>query len=196
MKKIVLAVLAVMCVASLSFAGNWGLGIKLGAGQNDPKTLQDTYDAFGGELTKNYGIFGIEGQYEWAMQEANKLGLRFGVEGYGDNEYKNGATEVTESTYAVPLTVYYRWDKGVKAFSYYAGAGLTYINTEVEYKGLGKGHKSKFFPHIVAGAEYRFSQLFALGIEAKYNIAAEVEKNGYKTDRSGISGVLVGRFYF
>ncbi len=30
MKKIILAVLAVMCVSSLSFAGNWGLGLKLG----------------------------------------------------------------------------------------------------------------------------------------------------------------------
>lgn len=130
------------------------------------------------------------------MQEANKLGLRFGVEGYGDNEYKAAGTEVTESTYAIPLTVYYRWDKGVKAFSYYAGGGLTYINTEVEYKNMGKGHKSKFFPHVVVGGEYRFSQLFALGIEARYNIAAEVEKNGYKTDRSGIDGFLVGRFYF
>lgn len=196
MKKIVLAVLAVICVTSLSFAGNWGLGLKLGAGQNDPKTLKDTFDAFGGELDKNYGIFGIEGQYEWAMQDENKLGLRLSIEGYGDNEYKATGTKVTESTYAVPLSVYYRWDKGVKAFSYYAGGGLTYINTEVEYKGLGKGHKSKFFPHIVAGAEYRFSQLFALGIEARYNIAAEVKKDGYKTDRSGIDGFLVGRFYF
>lgn len=196
MKKLTLAVLAVF-VASAAFAGNWGLGLKLGAGQNDPKTLKDLfYDIGSGELDKNYGIFGIEGQYEWALSETGKLGFRFGIEGYGDNEYKNSGDKITESTYTIPLTVYYRWDKGVKAFSYYAGAGLTYMDTEIEISWADNLEKDKVFPHVVAGAEYRFSELFALGFEAKYNISAKIEEKGYKTDRSGISGVLVGRFYF
>lgn len=197
MKKLILAVLAVMCVSSFSFAGNWGLGLKLGAGQNDPKTLNDILDSFGGELDENYGFFAIEGQYEWDIQETNKLGLRFGIDGYGDNEYKSGSNKATEATYAVPLTVYYKWDKGVKAFSYYVGGGLTYIYTEVEVTWADKDHKSKFFPHVVAGGEYRFSQLFALGIEAKYNINAKVEKDGdVFSDRTGIGGALTARFYF
>lgn len=194
MKKLTLAVIAVF-VTSAAFAGNWGLGLKLGAGQNDPKTLKDWHDASGGELDEGYGIFGIEGQYEWALNETGKLGLRLGVDVYGDNEAKSGATKITESTYGIPLTVYYRWDKGVKAVSYYVGAGATYMQAEVE-QGTYKDHKTKVFPHVVAGAEYRFSQLFALGLEAKYNISAKMEKDGYKTDRSGISGALVGRFYF
>ena len=195
MKKLTLAVLAVF-VASAAFAGNWGLGLKLGAGQNDPKTLKELFDGFGGELDKNYGFFDIEGQYEWSLSETGKLGFRFGIEGYGDNEYKNIGDKITESTYAIPLTVYYRWDKGVKAFSYYAGAGLTYMDTEIKLSWTDNLEKDKVFPHVVAGAEYRFSELFALGFEAKYNISAKIEKNGYKTDRSGISGALVGRFYF
>ncbi len=194
MKKLVLAVVAVF-VASAAFASDWGLGLKLGAGQNDPKTLKDYHDAFGGELDEGYGIFGIEGQYEWALSETGKLGLRLGVDVYGDNEVKAGPYKITESTYGIPLTVYYRWDKGVKAVSYYAGAGATYMRTEAEM-GTEKDHKAKVFPHVVAGAEYRFTQLFALGLEAKYNISAKMEKDGYKTDRSGISGALVCRFYF
>ena len=194
MKKLALAVVAVFCVASAGFAGNWGLGLKLGAGQNDPKTLKDMHTS--GTLEENAMFFGIEGQYEWDIQETNKLGLRFGIDGYGDNELKVGSSKATESTYAVPLTVYYRWDKGVKAFSYYAGAGLTYINTEVKITGFDKEHKSKFFPHIVAGGEYRFSQLFALGLEGRYNIGAKLKKSGYETDRSGFGAALVGRFYF
>ena len=194
MKKLTLAVLAVF-VASAAFASDWGLGLKLGAGQNDPKTLKQMHDAFGGELDEGYGIFAIEGQYEWALNETGKLGLRLGVDVYGDNEVKVGANKVTESTYAVPLTVYYRWDKGVKAFSYYAGAGATYMKTEVE-EGTIKDHKTKVFPHVVAGAEYRFSQLFALGLEGRYNIGAKLKKSGYETDRSGIGAALVGRFYF
>ena len=186
MRKLVLAVLAVF-VASAGFASDWGLGLKLGAGQ-----LHDTY---GGELDEGYGIFGIECQYEWALNETGKLGLRLGVDIYGDNEVKVGSDKLTESTYGIPLTVYYRMDKGIKAVSLYGGIGATYMRTELE-EGQFKNHKTKVFPHIVAGAEYRFTKLFALGVEAKYNINAKVEKNGYKTDRSGISGALVGRFYF
>ena len=195
MKKLALAVLAVF-VASAAFAGNWGLGLKLGAGQNDPKTLKDTLDAFGGELDKNYGFFTIEGQYEWPMTETGKLGFRFGIEGYGDNEYKATGGKITESTFAIPLTVYYRWDKGVKAFSWYAGGGITYIDTEVEITGTDDIEKDKVFPHVVAGGEYRFSELFALGLEGRYNIGAKIKKDGYETDRSGFGAALVGRFYF
>ncbi len=194
MRKLVLAVLAVF-VASAAFASDWGLGLKLGAGQNDPKTLKQMHDAFGGELDEGYGIFAIEGQYEWALNETGKLGLRLGVDVYGDNELKVGTDKLTESTYGIPLTVYYRMDKGINAVSLYGGVGATYMRTELE-AGEFKEHKTKVFPHVVAGAEYRFTQLFALGVEAKYNISAKMEKNGYKTDRSGISGALVGRFYF
>lgn len=61
--------------------------------------------------------------------------------------------------------------------------------------------KSKIFPHIMAGTEYRFSELFALGLEAKYNFSAKTEKN-YEglnvvlSDRSGLSGAVTARFYF
>lgn len=195
MKRITLTVLAIFFVASAAFAGNWGLGLKLGAGENDPKTLQKAFDNAGGELDKGYGIFAIEGQYEAQITEIGKLGVRFGIDAYGDNKYKLGIDKITETTYAMPLTLYYKWDKGIKAWSYYAGAGATYIRTEVE-QGSFEEHKIKIFPHIVGGIEYRFTELFALGCEAKYNIAAKIEKNGYKTDRSGFSGALVGRFYF
>ena len=198
MKKLVLAVVAVF-VASAAFASDWGLGLKLGAGQNDPKSMKEYHDNVGGELDEGYGIFAIEGQYEWALNETGKLGLRLGVDVYGDNEVKNGPVKTTESTYGIPLTIYYRLDKGIKAVSCYAGAGATYMRTEVE-EGSFKEHKTKVFPHVVAGAEYRFTELFALGVEAKYNIAAKIKKDfpggTYETDRSGISGGLVARFYF
>lgn len=194
MKKIVLAVLAVMCVASFSFAGG-GLGLKLGGAQNDPKTLEELFDYYGGELTKGYGIFAIEGFYEWG-KENDKIGLKVGFDFYGDNELKVGYGKITETTYAIPLTLYYKWDKGVKAWNGYLGGGLTYINTDVEI-GTDEDSENKIFPHIVGGLEYRFTKVFALGFEAKYNIAAKIKKEGdVYSNRSGMGVVLTGRFYF
>ena len=57
--------------------------------------------------------------------------------------------------------------------------------------------KTKIFPHITAGAEYRFNEVFALGLDVKYNIAAKVKKDDLVlSDRSGIGAALTGRFYF
>ena len=195
MKKIILAMLVLTCSASFSFAGDFGLGLKIGGGQNDPKDMKDAYDMYGGELTRGYGIVGIEGLYEWDMTETGKLGLRLGIDIYGENEYKYMFVKATETTYAIPLTLYYKWG-GIKALNFYIGGGATYINSELEVAS-DKESEGKVFPHVVAGAEYRFSQVFALGIEAKYNISAKVEKDGeVYSDRSGINGALVARFYF
>ena len=74
------------------------------------------------------------------------------------------------------------------------------FRTELEATLSGdteKEHKSKVAPHLVAGAEYRFTKVFALGLEAKYTFGAKIKKDGdVYSDRSGFSGALTGRFYF
>lgn len=204
MKKLVIAVLALMLFAPSAFAvgeSGWGLGLKLGYGENDPKSMKDG-NGPGTSLDKNGAYASIEGQYEWALQDdANKLGVRFGLDSYGENELEiYGFGKVTENTIAFPVTVYYKWDGGVKGWSFYGGAGLTYIYTNAKYSGWGgrdDEDKSKIFPHIAGGAEYRFTDLFALGAEARYNFAAKMKKDGFvMSDRSGFGAALVGRFYF
>lgn len=201
-----------------NYTGHFGLGIRLGAAQNDPKDMKDLYDVAldydysEKELTRSPGVFGLEALYEFDLaDEANKVGVKLGLDFYGQNKLTvTGTTsddypnlKITESTYAVPLTVYYKRDHGIKNWSWFAGAGLTWIHSEVEYKGIDgwigreTDSKSKVFPHITAGAEYRFSKLFALGLDLKYNIAAKVTKDGaVLSDRSGIGAALTGRFYF
>lgn len=136
MKKLVLAVLAVLLVAPAAMAEGWGVGVKLGAGQNDPKGMKDLYDAAfdlgatSKELDKNPGYFSLEVLHEWALNdEANKIGAKIGWDMYGENELKlkaMGASEkITEETYAFPFTVYYKRDNGVQNFSWFAGAGFT-----------------------------------------------------------------------
>lgn len=206
MKKSWMCILAVLLFAPAAFADNWGLGLKLGAGQNDPKTMKEDFDELTGfdrELTRSGGVFGLEAMYEWDVAgESNKIGVKLGVDIYGDNELKFTAPiyeKITESTVGYPITVYYKKDQGVKKLSYFAGAGITHIHSKIEWEGLvnGTDRKNKVFPHVVAGAEYRFTRVFALGLEARYNIAAKVKKDGdVMSDRSGFGGALTGRFYF
>lgn len=205
MKKGIIAVLGVLLFVPAAFADNWGLGLKLGAGENDPKDIKELYDEATGvskELDKGYGLFGLEALYEWNLDETNKIVGRIGWDYYGENKAKfSGYGDVTEETYSFPFTVYYKRDNGVKNWSWFAGAGLTIIRSkmEVDLSGIAEGSesKTKVFPHIVAGAEYRFTELFALGLEARYNIAAKVKKDGViLSDRSGFGAALTGRFYF
>ncbi|MDR1123918.1 MAG: porin family protein [Elusimicrobiota bacterium] len=201
MKKLML-IAAVSLLTPMAFA-EFGLGVKLGAGQNDPKDMQALFDTDSGnrEITKSPAFFSLEGLYEdnlFGLEGANKLGLKLGVDIYGQNEYKNHTSnkKITETTYAVPLSVYYKYDPGIKKFAFYGGAGATFISTKLEANNDDES-KSKVFPHIIAGAEYRFSQLFALGFDLKYNISAKVEKNDEViSDRSGFGGALAARFYF
>ncbi len=210
MKKIIMAVLGILMFSPVVFADNWGLGLKLGGGVNDPKDLKDMYHAglaSSNELDKSGAVFGLEALYEWNLDETNKIGVKIGWDFYGENELKlkgisgiaGANNKITEETYAFPLTVYYKRDNGVKKLSWFAGAGVTLIRTKLESSGIidDDTHKSKVFPHIVAGGEYRFSELFALGLEARYNIGAKVKKHGdIYSDRSGFGAALTGRFYF
>ena len=197
MKKLVIAVLAVLFVAPAVMAKDWGFGVKLGAGQNDPKIFKDNFDQNGGELDKNAGYFGLEVLHEWALNdEANKIGAKVGWDMYGENELKRGGSKATEETYAFPFTVYYKRDNGIKKLSWFGGAGVTILHTKLE-EGAWDTSKNRVFPHIVAGGEYRFTKVFALGLEARYNFSAKVKKDGYvMSDRSGFGGALTGRFYF
>ncbi len=202
MKKLLVAVFAVFALSAASFAGGWGLGVKLGAGQNDPKTLKDAHTS--GTLTEAPGVFALEGLYEWDLQgkkfkqvgSENKIGLRFGFDFYGENKLEQGGATAKEDTTSLPITVYYKHDSGIKKVSWYAGAGLTFIQTKFEIPG-DTIKEDKIFPHIMAGAEYRFTKLFALGLDLKYNFNAKITKrDAVLSDRTGLQGALAARFYF
>jgi len=204
MKKLILAVCAVFALSTLSFA-QFGLGVKLGAGQNDPKDMKADFNAFGGTFTENPGIVALEMLYEFTMgypDSANKIGIKVGLDFYGQNKLENALFKDTETTYAIPLTAYYKHDRGPGTVAFYGGGGVTFINTKIEgsgpfYGGAFDETEGKIFPHVSCGFEYRFTKLFAMGLDFKYNINAKVEKDGFiYSDRSGISGALAARFYF
>ena len=199
MRKFALAVLAVLFIAPAAMAEGWGVGVKLGGAENDPKTMKDL-NTVGTELDKNEAFFGLEVLHEWALNdEANKIGVKVGWDTYGENELKGPGAKLTETTYSFPFTVYYKRDNGIGALSWFGGAGFTIVRTEIDETGFltDDVSKTKVFPHIAAGGEYRFTKVFALGLEARYNFDAKVKKNGATlSDRSGFGGALTGRFYF
>ena len=191
MKKLLLTLFCLSCFAPFAAAGDWGAAVKLGYGENDPKTMQDLFDyatAYNRELSKSGGIFARMAFFR------GKQNRRQGRTGFlGENELKlHGLGTATEETYAIPVTVYYKLDKGLQNWSYWLGLGLSYIHTELDDLS-----DSKFFPHITGGIEYRFTQAFALGLDLKYNFSSKITKDGaVLSDRSGLSAALAGRFYF
>ena len=200
MKKLLFSLVSVLFFAPIAFADNWGFGVKLGLGEDDPKTLNQVLDSVGGKLTEGEGIFGLEVLHEWNLNsDVDKLGLKVGIDIYGENEFKNSSLKITEDFYSFPITLYYKQDYGVKNWSWFAGAGVTFMRSELDDTDETFS-KNIVFPHITVGSEYNFTEVFALGIEAKYNINAEIEKEiyalNYKTDRSGLSASLTARFYF
>lgn len=213
-KLVVLGVLlSILCAwPTAAKADNWGVGVKVGVSENGPKTMKDMQDNAGyyglnSDLEENNGVFGLEALYEFDLNDnADKLGVKLGLDFFGENKLElsapagSGALEFKENSFSVPLTVYYKKDNGLKHWSPFVGAGLSLYRTELKADGAGSSEKitkSKVAPHIMAGAEYRFSPLFALGLEAKYNCSAEIKKDGnVLSDHSGFGGAITGRFYF
>lgn len=204
MKKIVVLMLAVLGFAPAAFAQNWGYGYKIGVGENSPSDLKNIYNTLPGDskLDTSKAFLGFEMFYEWPLaNEVNKIGAKLDFNYFVENKAKSQSDlyqECVETSYSLPITLYYKHDKGIKAFSWFGGAGATIWYTEMEYKGYYRDikTKAKVAPHVVLGGEYRFSQLFALGLEARYNFAAKVKKSGIAlSDHTGFGGAATIRFY-
>ena len=209
MKKMLLVGLVVSAFSIASFAGEWGLGAKIGVGQNDPKGMKLDYDSYGGTFNKKPEIFSVEGLYEWDLGgksidetgSEHQMGFRLGYDIYGKNKLESVVVTEKEETTSIPLTIYYKNNNGINHVSFYIGGGMTYMRTEMKVSSwlvnVENLREEKWFPHIMAGAEYRFTKLFALGIDVKYNISAKIKRNGaIISDRSGLQGLLAARFYF
>lgn len=203
MKKIGFVLAGILFFATAAWSDNIGLGMKLGAGENDPTGLHRLQDQATAQtaMDEKDSLSGLEIFYEWALNEKDKLGLKVGYDTYGNNVLKVAwVGDVTEETYAFPITLFYKRDWGLDDLSLFGGAGVTLLRSKLDGSGQYDGistSKTKAFAHLVAGAEWRFTGNFGLGVELRYNIAAKVHKSGYiLSDRSGLGAALTGRFYF
>lgn len=133
MKKLIIVVISLLCLTPAAFAGNWGLGFRAGATQNDPETMHDCYKGLHNlgydiEFNRGYSMLGTEAFYEgkanFGLGEGEEFwGIKLGVDFYGENKLKldNGLSANAQITdYAIPLTLYYKNDLELdKVSSYY-----------------------------------------------------------------------------
>ena len=195
MKKLALCA-AILAAFSVNCFAGFGLGIGLGAGQykSELSDIKDRLPSY--EYTKNFGIFALEALYEqgglFDLGEEHFFGAKIGYNGWGKEELKSSSLsgKIEVSYYEIPLTLYYKYTPSKWHLSGGLGAAFGKADDKVE-------SVTKIYPFIAAGLEYRFSKLFGLGLDARYNIAAKFEKSGavYR-NLSGIQGILAARFYF
>lgn len=212
MKKWLLAVLVLFAFSMISYAADFGIGVKGGIGQNDPKEMKRRFQGCSSgdscQLTKGPGVFSIEGFFEGKINSTeleitgiNKAGIKVGYDYYMKNKFKNSSYDGKETTYGIPLTLYFKADNGLNDWSSYLGIGITWFNTETFFKNnFGSdeyAYQKKVIPHIAIGGEYRYTEFFAIGIDVKFNINASQKVYGHTiSDRSGFQGLGVVRFYF
>ncbi len=211
MKKIFLALFMMVVFYSSVFADEYGIAAKLGMSDNN-------YPSSYGNVQTSPLVFGIECFYEWSLtnnklqQEEiiNKIGIKLGLDLYGKNKLQIEFRDIhgiptdperwviKERSKSLPVTVYYKWDKGEKYLSYFVGGGFTFISSNLSANYLESNIKEyKWFPHVVVGGEHRFTKDFALGIDFKYNFCAKLKKGDLiLSDHSGLQGSLLAKFYF
>ncbi|MGE4385622.1 MAG: outer membrane beta-barrel protein [Endomicrobiaceae bacterium] len=208
MKKIFMAAMFFFVFAATAGASSlegFYLGGSLGAaGSDNFDTLQNQETALGNstDLEESNFSYGIQAGYEKPLiNEQSLLGIRIGVDWYSDVslEIINDAEKNTSNGYSIPVTVYYKYLLNDSKIAFLGGLGLTFINMTLNEKDTTTGDSidyddSKTCPHITAGVEYRFSELFALSLDFKYAINAEIKRNGTKRDL-GFQGALAARFY-
>ncbi|MFA7074239.1 MAG: porin family protein [Endomicrobiaceae bacterium] len=206
MKKIFMAAMFFFVFAATAGASSlegFYLGGSLGAaGSDNFDTVQNQLTELGysTDLEESNFSYGIQAGYEKPLiNEQSLLGIRIGVDWYSDVslEIINTSDKLTSSGYSIPITVYYKYLLNDSKIAFMGGLGLTFINmtlTDKDNIGSTDYDDSKTCPHITAGVEYRFSELFALSLDLKYAIDAEIKRDVTKRDL-GFQGALAARFY-
>ncbi|MDR0953649.1 MAG: outer membrane beta-barrel protein [Elusimicrobiota bacterium] len=215
MKKMILALFAIGFLG-LSAHAEFFAGAKLGFGEykSDMQSMYDGISATNKEIDKSSkALFGLEAGYMWALTDVDQLGFKIGFEGRGEEEVEAtnyGPYEHRDATvnyFGMPISVQYKRLLGNK-WALLANAGFTYgwANVEDEFSGVMSRKETKtegkLFPFLSVGAEYRFTKLFALGADLKYNFGGKIKVDGgyfddvKLADVSGLEFALAARFYF
>jgi opacity protein-like surface antigen len=208
MKKVLAAVLAVFSMAIVAGASDlkgFYIGGSLGmAGGNNFEKLQDRLTDAGVSSKFNDSTFayGLELGYEAPVISDNQLlGARLGVTWHDEIklELKNTdpSASVANRAYTIPVSVYYKHLFADSKFALMGGLGVTFVNMTWESKlnsSSDNYNDSKASPHIIAGAEYKFTEVFALGIDLKYAFDTEIKRQVFKRDFN-FQGALAARFY-
>ncbi|ACC98377.1 Outer membrane protein [Elusimicrobium minutum Pei191] len=214
MKKIIAVLFVGMLISTSAFANEFGFGFKLGATQKKTNIdkFKDSIQPYmrSTDLTENNFVYGLEGFYEYSLNNDASIGVKLGFEGISKDELEGVSlsnlkydVEITSSV--LPLTVYYKYNLNEK-FNVWGGAGVSMVFAKLK-DGMESYKENKVFPHINAGVEWRISQMMGLGFDARYSFSSKIDKwdgtTFYATasekvmlDLDGINAGLTLRFYF
>ncbi|MGB2579361.1 opacity protein-like surface antigen [Elusimicrobium simillimum] len=210
MKKLLLFVCMFALAVSVSYAHDFGIGIKGGFTQKDTK-LDDLKDwaqdngAISTSLDENNGFWGLELFYEHQLNDRAFLGIKAGYEGLGKDEldftilpYKY-SLEMTG--YVIPLTIYYKYYLTEKV-NIWGGGGVAMLFGQLKDNGE-KFKEHKVYPHVDAGVEWRMSPNVGLGLDARYSFSSEIDDfidvpnlPNPQLDVDGLSAGVALRLYF
>jgi opacity protein-like surface antigen len=207
MKKVLAAVLAVFSMAVVAGASDlkgFYIGGSLGAaGGNNFEKIQDDMTGVNTKFNDSNFAYGLELGYESpVISDKQLLGARLGVTWHDEiklevTDILNNKASVANTAYTIPLSVYYKQLFADSKFALMGGLGVTFVNMTWETKLNGSSEDysdSKTAAHVIAGAEYKFTEVFALGIDLKYAFGTEIKRYDYKRDFD-FQGALAARFY-
>lgn len=192
---------------------NLYIGIAVGAGGDDNFTgVSAISPGVSISSSSSNAFFGLEAGFEApVIGDHQWLGFRVNVNRHSEAKLTTRAglnsNEIKNSIMTVPITAYYKHFFNHSAFSIMGGAGITFISSQWDFDTYISGSgltstsftESRISPHLVFGAEHRFSPLFGLGLDFRYTFNAEMQRDyllqELKRDVSFV-GTLTARFYF
>lgn len=206
MKKLLIFAFTLLCFTSAAMA-EIGLGLRLGGGQDD-NNFESEIPSLNYSFTETNALVGIE--FFWqqggllGLNENQILGIRAGIQGRGELEYKEYVNRdtLTNNIYEFPITAYYKYAIPDSQFNVWGGLGASISNVEWKLKDMDsslsyKNNYTRVFPHIKGGVEWRKGKLFGLGLDLGYNFGGNFKQGDQlKRDISGFEGALAARFYF
>ncbi len=204
MKKFLLSVCFIFIFSGFAFSEVF-LGLKYGIGETDTNVKKLGGGAGSYEYDNKKSVYAAELGFEVPVSpQTSAAGLKFAYNMFGEvktKDYKS-ADDFKNQTYALPMTVYFKFKTSDVGLHFWGGAGITFASMKSE-GNLGGFLKTKtkniIFPHLSAGIEWRFTKFIGLGIDLGYNFNAKIETSDlfrqYK-DLTGFQGLLSARLYF
>lgn len=173
-----------LCVASLSLAAC--AAVPSGASPTSPgEILENRFSIYLGQRSLDEDDYDpVEDQatlgFEFSQEKVDSaIGWEIGIMGSGADE-EVGATDVEGRTGELYGGV--RKSFGHNVVRPYVGAGLAFINSDIEVSGVGSDDDTSLAGYAHGGVAFAVSEAFLLGLDLRVLFGSDLEIAGIDTD--------------